>query len=296
MVYPCWAGSERWKEERPGKTKRWEHETETLSIMNCAMVVFWEGIEGIPIDFLLKLNWLLGGAHHKGCTVFNTFGRNKTWETTQTHALQESSWAVWGYPGLIAKSQEDLKKDVIFAILSNVSLAKLGWGYHLLDRSMHDYILGSSALGTSCALEPCNPVELDRTGRTETRFMSCVDVGRCMVKTSWNSWNIHDGASIHTWHSTYKGHCMNWIWNLWSFMRILWWRSMKIVVKLIEGKTIENSPLFLFSSMICQPLLPLPKKCVHIVVDGSENPTKQLTLVTSVQLPRCQFVWQSLFR
>eukprot|EP00434_Breviolum_minutum_P009564 symbB.v1.2.008422.t1/scaffold529.1/size191693/7 len=34
--------------------------------------------------------------------------------------------------------------------------------YHLLDRSMHDYILGSSALGTSCALEPCNPLELDR--------------------------------------------------------------------------------------------------------------------------------------
>ena len=35
-------------------------------------------------------------------------------------------------------------------------------GYHLLDRSMHDYILGSSSLGTVCSPEPCSPIDLWR--------------------------------------------------------------------------------------------------------------------------------------
>lgn len=34
--------------------------------------------------------------------------------------------------------------------------------YHLLDRSMHDYILGSSSLGTVCSPEPCSPIDLWR--------------------------------------------------------------------------------------------------------------------------------------
>ena len=54
-------------------------------------------------------------------------------------------------------------RDEVCTLLIQIlpSLSRMR-GYHLLDRSMHDYILGSSSLGTVCSPEPCSPIDLWR--------------------------------------------------------------------------------------------------------------------------------------